>query len=59
MFHGESVYVFIEKCPREVNKFLKDVCEPISKPQKVHEYVITKESLVRAQALGYKKTKII
>ena len=38
VFHGRSLYVFVEKCPRQLSKFLKDISEPISKPQKVHEY---------------------
>lgn len=42
IFHGKSIYVFVEKCTKQIKKFLRDVCDPVSKPQKVHEYVITK-----------------
>ena len=55
---GDVLYIFVDGCPKEVLKVVRDICDPISKPQKVHEYLLTPASLLRAQALGYTKKSI-
>ena len=42
VFYGKSIYLFIDHSNKDMNRFLRDVCDPVSKPQKVHEYVLTK-----------------
>ena len=56
---GDTLYIFIEGCHKSVMKIIRDICDPISKPQKVHEYKVTPASLLRAQALGYTKASIL
>ena len=59
VMQGNTLYIFIEGCKKEIMKVVRDICDPISKPQKVHEYKVTQASLLRAQALGYTKNSII
>lgn len=55
VMQGDTIYIFITGCSKQILKVIRDICDPISKPQQVHEYRITPESLLRAQALGYSK----
>jgi hypothetical protein len=44
---------------KEVNRFLTDVAESISKPAHISEYEINETSLLRAKSLGYTTQAVI